>query len=131
MICERCGTVFCWDEADSTFNSGDRKKYCSKTCKTKGPVPEPVLSYREQRQLEACTAKGKKPYPSIVAAKSIAVRLFTLHGWRLYPYRCVCGMWHLTSQEQDTPAEFEWFKVFEGESPAFKNWLARAAALGS
>lgn len=32
MICERCGTVFCWDEADMTLLTGDHRRFCSGNC---------------------------------------------------------------------------------------------------
>lgn len=38
MICERCGCVFCWDEApEATLFSGSRKRFCSTNCQKKGP----------------------------------------------------------------------------------------------
>jgi hypothetical protein len=133
VVCERCGTIYCWDEADVASLGGSRKRYCSKTCKDKTNSSKKISDedhevHRKARQLEACQARGKKPYTSIVIARNVATRLFVQYGWTLYPYQCVCGNWHLTSQVQEVQPEYEWFRVFEGESPAFRDWLAREAA---
>src|SRR5579863_4644427 len=99
MVCE-CGTVFCFDNADLTMFGGGEKLFCSKDCEREN-------FHRRQ---------GKIPYPGANAARNAAAKLLRKEGRVLYPYPCAhCPFWHLTKHSQD--------------SPAFKVWLSREAAL--
>jgi hypothetical protein len=113
VICERCGTVFCWDDADQLFISGlaNRRRFCSERCR-KQARRRAAPSYRRQRwrnsyfvrnlQLAICAEQGKKRYESKREAHQDAKRLKVVMHVRLYPYECACGWWHLTSKQQVT-----------------------------
>ena len=116
MICEGCGCVFCWDDADEGSLSGNRKLYCGNTCKTKANKarqagePSPVAVRRgRQRSLEACALRNKQRFADRAAAEIVADE-WSLRdqirnrakAWR--PYKCPCGWWHLTSGRARGPA---------------------------
>jgi hypothetical protein len=104
VICERCGTVFCWDEADEYAVHG-RKLYCSKVCARKaGKRRQQVRqgSPRRRRHLEsslaACAEQGKRQYPDSERAQAAAAAVLSRTGQPLRAYRCAgTGHWHLTS----------------------------------
>jgi hypothetical protein len=101
MICERCGTVFCWDEADEGTLCGVRRRYCSKTCRARAARDRSRKHTRTRRALAACTDKAKHWYEDERDALLAAARYERLHGERRYPYECPCGTWHLTSEPPD------------------------------
>lgn len=136
MVCEHCGTIFCWDEADVGSLGGSRKLYCSRSCKSKATVARAgtvkALQLiaeqqvrRKKRQLELCKVQGKKQYADVVLARTTAQRLYIAKGWMLYPYECACGFWHLTREKPEGVDDGEFFRSYE--SPAFRDWEARAA----
>jgi hypothetical protein len=135
VVCEHCGTVFCWDNADIASLGGSRKRFCSKSCKTSASNKRTGVralstqakrsERRLARRLEACRERGKPQYGSETLAKTTALRLYAAKGWMLYPYNCPCGFWHLTSEKPADVDEGEFFRSFE--SPAFRDWEARAA----
>jgi len=104
MVCERCGTVLCWDEADTVPQDGrQRKRFCSESCKSKASRKRTGRKTREdhkRRQKELCQAQNKRKYPDIVAARNAAGNILKNRGWVLYPYWCEygCGFFHLTKQ---------------------------------
>lgn len=67
-----------------------------------------ALREKRARDLATCQAKGKRKYPDVVAAREGAGQTMQRRGWVLYPYLCVCGFWHLTSQVPDTTKD-DWF----------------------
>ena len=103
--CERCGTVFCWDDADEAVLAWDedgfpaevfRKLYCGPNCRVKAS--------RKRRkvigpQLRACLTRPerKQKFASEEDALLTAARVRTQSRRWLYPYKCPCGFWHLTS----------------------------------
>ncbi len=101
MICERCGTVFCWDDADAILLGSGRKRFCSKECKKKdrkGIGSRRVhaqRSWRKYRQKQACSERSKPVYATEEDALCFAAGCVP----PLYPYECPCGSWHLTSQQ--------------------------------
>lgn len=96
MICERCGTVFCWDEADEAGEDTGRRKYCSRSCSRNSKAD--AKAERARRLREPCPANGKAPYLSRPEAEAAAFdRALKGYGLR-HPYQCeTCGRWHLTS----------------------------------
>ena len=118
MVCV-CGTVFCWDDADLTILSGQRKLYCSETCKKRAENARAA----ERRNQSVCKKRGKVPHPSVTKAQAAAARQLAQNGRVLYPYLCPCGSWHLTKQPPPIPDEYRrWLQV---DSLAFRNWLTR------
>ena len=113
MVCV-CGTVFCRDDADLTILGGERKLYCSETCKKRAYNARVA----ERNKQEICKKRGKVPYPSVIVAQAAAARQLASHRV-LRPYLGPCGSWHLTKK----PYPDEWFA--EVDSPAFRNWLTR------
>jgi hypothetical protein len=114
MICERCGTVFCWDDADEGALAGSRKRYCSKTCASKvSPsfrrMRNQNLSRRRDRaeRIAVCAERGKASFESEAAAARGALNPSRQIGCHLYPYECACGKWHLTSEAPLTPERSE------------------------
>ena len=101
MVCERCGTVFCWDEAGE---SASRRDYCSDTCKRAAKRRRTAQRNRTQAaQLARCTQQGKRRYADDAEAADV-VRRAARHGKTLHPYECACGWWHLTSNRQEYKA---------------------------
>jgi len=96
MICERCGTVFCWDGADQILLGGPRIRFCSRQC-AKRSRP----SYERRRQRENCTDRGKQDYEDAAAASVAASLVWRGTGLQLYPYECACGAWHLSKLPQE------------------------------
>jgi hypothetical protein len=106
MICERCGCVFCWDEADEHALIGQRKRFCSQTCRERaGHVRR--TEEREARKAglpraiaePACPTPAKRGFASKHDALAKATKV--ARAFRYVPvrtYRCPCGSWHLTSQ---------------------------------
>jgi hypothetical protein len=102
MICERCGTVFCWDGADQLFIGGTRKRFCSDLCRVKAQQSTQAARRRRAlrlRQAATCSSRGKEPYGDIHAALIAAARIFRKTGKDLYPYECACGSWHLSKKQ--------------------------------
>ena len=98
MICERCGTVFCWDDADGILLGGNPKRFCSKECKRRdrkglGSRRAHVQKYWQK---QACDQRPKPRYASEEDALCGAADLGRIPPLR--PYSCPCGGWHLTSQ---------------------------------
>jgi hypothetical protein len=103
MICERpgCGTVFCDDLADERALGGQRKRYCSPQCaKKSAPSATRARSrwLQKQKQISACGRRGKKRYPDQGRAAVDADMANYRNNVILYPYKCACGWWHLTSE---------------------------------
>lgn len=107
MTCERCGTVFCWDEADEYAIHG-RKLYCSNTCKTKASSDRVRLRRQGQRRLaelaaslKACNEQGKRRFPSKEKAEAAAAAAAAVRATKpLYVYRCPgTDHWHVTSKK--------------------------------
>ena len=101
MICEWCGTVFCWDDADETALGCGRKQFCSRSCAKRASAARTGLRQRDrarQRERAACRRHGKVPYENEAVATKAAGAIFSEFGWNLRPYECSCGSWHLTSQ---------------------------------
>lgn len=114
MACLRCGTVFCWDEADVATLGGARKLYCGGTCKRKHrALLRKQRERREQlarerarhrgqlareRQLALCQEQKKRKFSTRPEAR-LAARMARHRNKsvRLRPYECACGWWHLTS----------------------------------
>lgn len=108
MVCERCGTVFCWDEADAGSVGGLRKRFCSKECKKRSEPSSKrhnnrylreraSREARREHQLELCEEQDKKRYGDEPSAWGAAGRIYESKGDRpMYPYLCACGWWHLT-----------------------------------
>jgi len=109
MVCGRCGTVFCWDDADQILLGSDKKKYCGKSCSHK-VSPSSRRSKRRRRELAShtetvlagCAERGKMPFRTSGDAEREARRLAVTRGLCLYPYQCRCSAWHLTSAPQAT-----------------------------
>ena len=103
MICERCGTVFCWDEADTAFLGGRPKLFCSKACKKNASKARQALAVRDQHrrqvQLQMCAERPKTGYATREAALLAVTELRPVPP--LYPYGCSCGWWHLTKREPE------------------------------
>jgi hypothetical protein len=102
VICERCGTVFCWDEADEGTLGGGRRRYCGKSCRIKAqPSSKQVRLRRNRRswQVADCTSRRKERYADIDAAMVATARIFRQTGKDMYPYECACGSWHLSKQQ--------------------------------
>lgn len=118
MVCEHCGTIFCWDEADNAPMDGrNRKRFCSEHCKKRASAKRTgknVNSEQRRRnsalryELTICETRGKQRYTDIVAARQGAGRVLQHKGWVLYPYLCVCGFWHLTKNVPKS-TEDSWF----------------------
>jgi hypothetical protein len=96
MICERCGTVFCWDGADEVLVGGPRKRYCDDICAKKASKARP---HRIKVQLRMCSERPKPGYATREAALQAAAQLQRIPT--LHPYECPCGFWHLTSEPPD------------------------------
>lgn len=93
MICERCGTVFCWDEADE---GAGPKLYCSKECKFRA---QRSAYERKRWLLRVCREHPKPAY----ASEEDALRAIADLG-RIPPlraYECPCGQWHLSTSEAE------------------------------
>ena len=106
MICAECDAVFDWDETAEDVR-GERRKYCSQTCKRRGQNRRRRIRSRQSpgqaAQLAACADKGKAGYPGPVAAARVAAEIAAKAGHRyrpLTPYECPCGWWHLTKERQ-------------------------------
>jgi formylmethanofuran dehydrogenase subunit B len=101
MICERCGTVFCWDEADEYAVHG-RKLYCSTTCKTKASA---ARTARARMRLQACIDREnrKRRYATEREALLAAAAFRSAKRRWLFAYKCPCGWWHLTSDAAQEP----------------------------
>lgn len=100
MVCERCGTVFCWDDAPELTLGGLRKRYCSETCRKKSTPGRKATRSRSRaraKQRASCAKRGKKLYPDSTAAMKDVEGAFRKNGVQMYPYQCACGWWHLTS----------------------------------
>jgi hypothetical protein len=100
MICQRCGTVFCWDDADEGRASGP-KLYCSATCKHR-KTPGYQRQRHRRRQLVLCRRQNKTAYDTELIATATANLLRRERRWSGYPYECACGSWHLTSQPPES-----------------------------
>ena len=125
MICERCGTVFCWDEADVGALAGKRKRFCGENCKKKasaasGKQAERAAAYelaaprlaaeaearrkREEASRPACPTPGKLAFADPGDALAKAARIVHTFGRAHKAYECVCGNWHLTQKWAKVPA---------------------------
>jgi hypothetical protein len=112
VICERCGCVFCWDEADEGTLAGERKRFCSKGCRKAGSGPrrQPQRAARKSRAVTAgrdlaVAARADCPTPLKLAFSSKNSALGKAAGvTRVFSdkasqaYRCPCGSWHLTTR---------------------------------
>jgi hypothetical protein len=97
MVCERCGTVFCWDGADEVIIGGPRKRYCSNACQHSAAKARAVRAkHQTQVQLQMCRERPKTGYATMESALLAVAELRRIPP--LYPYECPCGWWHLTSQ---------------------------------
>lgn len=104
MICEHCGTVFCWDEADE---GGGPKLYCSKACaqgawkkRKRQRAGESSAHFRQwlESSLQACVEQGKRQYMSEDDAQAAAAAIFSRKAQPLRVYRCPGSKhWHVTS----------------------------------
>jgi hypothetical protein len=108
MVCERCGTVFCWDDADEGTLAGNKKRFCGEECKRRGRSKGDVTAQRQrkrqrrrprEKQLRNCMLRAKNPYLSRQEAVADATRILSESGVTLHPYECACGWWHLSSLE--------------------------------
>jgi hypothetical protein len=98
VICEHCGTVFCWDDADTILLGSTPKRYCSKACKRNANQrPSQRDKWRNYRSRKACEDRPKNRYDSREEALYAISQIRRIPP--LYPYLCRCGSWHLTSQE--------------------------------
>ena len=108
MICEHCGCVFCWDEADE---GGDRpRRYCSRACRKNALKARGIRTHhRTQVRLRMCRERPKTGYVTREAALLAVAQLRRIPP--MHPYECPCGAWHLTSEpsEPDVNAEFAAF----------------------
>jgi hypothetical protein len=125
VICERCGTVFCWDDADIGALAGKRKRFCSARCKKKASsvlrnraelaaayeLAAPRLAAeaenrrkREEAARPACPTPEKLAFADQGDALAKAPRIVHTFGRAHKAYECVCGKWHLTAKWAKVPA---------------------------
>lgn len=101
MICEHCGTVFCWDEADLVFLGAPRRRYCCTNCAKRASAKRTGARSRQQlraEQRDSCMQRGKVVFEDASAAVKSVEAIYKNHDLQMYPYECVCGWWHLSKQ---------------------------------
>lgn len=103
MICVRCGTVFCWDEADTLLLGCIPKRFCSTSCQKKGargkvrqPGPVQPLQPTPEIPRPPCPTPWKLVFPEPGDAFGKALRDSRRFGRPYRAYECECGDWHLT-----------------------------------
>jgi len=99
--CERCGTIFCADDADTVLLGNPPKLFCSRTCKraasqkrVKAGIYRPALPGKP-----GCPTPAKLAFDTKQAALSKATTVAgTFRQTAVRAYECPCGSWHLTSK---------------------------------
>lgn len=111
VICERCGTVFCWDGADQILVGGSRKRFCDDKCArnaARAARHAKAAAKRGQKMLAQpagpCPTPGKLAFPEPGDALAKAVRASRATSAPHRAYRCPCGYWHLTTKQANAPS---------------------------